>query len=59
MRTSFGICQKKTRYQTEQDAIAAARRADVPLRPYRCELCRKYHLTSRTKGMRSLSRTGA
>lgn len=58
MRTSFGICQKKARYQSEQDAIAAALRADVPLRPYRCDLCRKYHLTSRTKGMRVLKRSG-
>ena len=32
-------------------------RADVVLRPYRCELCRDYHLTSRTKGMRSLRKT--
>jgi hypothetical protein len=54
MRTSFGICQKKARYQSEQEAIEVALRADVPLRPYRCELCRKYHLTSRTKGMRVL-----
>ncbi len=54
MRTTLGICQKKARYQTEQEATAVALRADVPLRPYRCELCRKYHLTSRTKGMRVL-----
>jgi len=31
-------------------AVAAA--ASVRLRPYRCDLCRQYHLTSRTKGMR-------
>jgi hypothetical protein len=29
-----------------------AERAEVTLRPYRCELCRQWHLTSRTKGMR-------
>jgi hypothetical protein len=54
MRTTPGICAKKTRYRSEQEAITVALRADVPLRPYRCALCRDYHLTSRTKGMRSL-----
>ncbi|GGZ01587.1 hypothetical protein ACFSTD_08850 [Novosphingobium colocasiae] len=29
-----------------------AEQAPFPLRPYRCELCRAWHLTSRTKGMR-------
>ncbi|WP_374412283.1 hypothetical protein [Novosphingobium colocasiae] len=29
-----------------------AEQATFPLRPYRCELCRAWHLTSRTKGMR-------
>jgi hypothetical protein len=29
-----------------------ALRADVPLRPYRCDRCRQFHLTSRTKGKR-------
>jgi hypothetical protein len=56
MRTTLGICQKKVRYKTEQEAVTVALRAEVPLRPYRCELCREYHLTSRTKGMRSLKR---
>ncbi len=55
MRTKLGICEKKARYQTEQEAAEVALRADVPLRPYRCELCRKYHLTSRTKGMKALT----
>ena len=54
MRTTLGICQKKARYQSEKEAAAVALNADAPLRPYRCELCRKYHLTSRTKGMRVL-----
>lgn len=52
MRTRPGICQRKDRYATEADALAVAERADVPLRPYRCALCRAWHLTSRTKGMR-------
>lgn len=30
--------------------MAAAREAGLVLRPYRCERCRQFHLTSRTKG---------
>ncbi|MET0239181.1 MAG: hypothetical protein ABW184_04710 [Sphingobium sp.] len=52
MRTKLGICLKKARYETEEEAWVVIRRADIVLRPYRCELCRKFHLTSRTKGMR-------
>ncbi len=52
MRTTLGICRKKARYETEQEAWAVIVRADIVLRPYRCALCRKFHLTSRTKGMR-------
>ena len=51
MRTSFGTCRRKARYATEQDAVRAAANAVVKLRPYRCDLCRQFHLTSRTKGM--------
>lgn len=54
MRTRLGICRKKVRYATETDAVAAALAAAIALRPYRCALCRRYHLTSRTKGMRQL-----
>lgn len=56
MKTRPGICARKRRYKTEQDAIDAALRADISLRPYRCQLCREWHLTSRTKGMKSLPR---
>ena len=52
MRTKPGICQRKRRFATEAEARAAAAQAGIVLRPYRCELCRDYHLTSRTKGMR-------
>lgn len=52
MRTTLGICTRKARYKTEQAARDAAVRSGLVLRPYRCELCRDYHLTSRTKGMR-------
>lgn len=52
MKTTLGICRKKARYETEDDAWIVIHRADIVLRPYRCSLCRKFHLTSRTKGMR-------
>ena len=51
MRTSVGNCNRKARYSTEAEAADAARGAEITLRPYRCELCRRFHLTSRTKGM--------
>lgn len=52
MRTRLSICVRKTCFSTEQDALAVALRADVALRPYRCDRCRQFHLTSRTKGKR-------
>ena len=52
MRTRLSICQKKARFQSARDALLIAERSTVPLRPYRCDRCRKFHLTSRTKGKR-------
>ncbi|EJU12217.1 hypothetical protein LH128_14886 [Sphingomonas sp. LH128] len=52
MRTNPGVCQRKARYASEAEALEVAARAPFPLRPYKCGLCRKYHLTSRTKGMK-------
>ncbi|WP_379922599.1 hypothetical protein [Erythrobacter sp. R86502] len=52
MKTRRGICQRKRRYATRADAEAAAVRADIVLRAYKCALCRQFHLTSRTKGLR-------
>ncbi len=52
MRTRLSICARKARYPSERDALLAARRAGLPLRPYRCDRCRRFHLTSRTKGKR-------
>jgi hypothetical protein len=52
MRTRLSICLKKRAYGTECEATAAARGANLQLRVYRCDRCRKYHLTSRTKGKR-------
>lgn len=50
MRTRLSICRRKTRFASDAEARAAAVRADVTLRPYRCDRCGQHHLTSRTKG---------
>ncbi|MFC0203744.1 hypothetical protein [Novosphingobium soli] len=52
MRTRPGICRRKRRFATEDAALQVAAGATVALRPYKCGLCRQYHLTSRTKGMK-------
>ncbi|MEH6700680.1 hypothetical protein [Parasphingorhabdus sp.] len=54
MRTRLAICRNKKRFASEADAIAAAQAATIDLRPYLCDRCRQYHLTSRTKGKRRL-----
>ncbi len=51
MRTSFSVCNRKKRFATMREAARAAVAASIGLAPYRCALCRDYHLTSRTKGM--------
>lgn len=51
-RTRLSICRKKARFASEYDALAVAARADFPLRAYRCDRCRQFHLSSRTKGKR-------
>ena len=50
MRTRLSICLKKVRYRSYEDALVVAQSAEVALRPYRCERCWRYHLTSRIKG---------
>jgi hypothetical protein len=52
VRTRESICRKKARFASEAEARAAAARAGLPLLPYRCDRCRLFHLTSRTKGKR-------
>lgn len=52
--TRLSICQRKRRYASEAEAIAAALAADVELRAYACDRCGRYHLTSRLKGKRRL-----
>lgn len=57
MRTRLSICRRKLRYATLDAATAAALAAGIELRPYRCDRCFAFHLTSRTKGKRPLPRT--
>lgn len=52
VRTRLSICKKKHSYRSEEEALAVARRAEITLRIYRCDRCRLFHLTSRTKGKR-------
>jgi hypothetical protein len=52
MRTRLSICARKARYASEQEALATASMATITLRPYRCDRCGQFHLTSRTKGKR-------
>ena len=53
VKTRPGICNRKRRYPTREEAEAVAARAPFALRAYKCELCRQFHLTSRTKGMKT------
>lgn len=52
MRTRLSICRKKAAFRSEEDARAAVQRSTLALRIYRCDRCRLFHLTSRTKGKR-------
>ncbi|WP_324806255.1 hypothetical protein SH584_08375 [Sphingomonas sp. LY29] len=51
MKTRLSICARKARYPTRTEALAAIR-DEAALRAYRCDRCRQFHLTSRTKGKR-------
>jgi hypothetical protein len=50
MRTKASICARKQRFSSSQAAVEAIARSGLVLRPYRCDRCQQYHLTSRTKG---------
>jgi hypothetical protein len=52
MKTRLTICNRKARYGTANEAHLTAARATITLRPYRCDRCGAFHLTSRTKGKR-------
>ncbi len=54
MRTKLSVCRRKMRFASEADAVGAALEAIITLRPYRCDRCGQFHLTSRTKGKRPL-----
>ena len=50
--TRFSVCMRKARFASEEEAIVHARKSGLLLLPYRCDRCRRFHLTSRTKGKR-------
>lgn len=50
VRTKLSVCNRKMRYASVEEAIDAAGRSGLTLRPYRCDRCQRFHLTSRTKG---------
>jgi hypothetical protein len=52
VRTKLSTCLKKARYRSEAEVLTAILSAEIALRPYRCDRCRQFHLTSRTKGKR-------
>lgn len=52
VKTRPGICQRKRRFASREEADAAALMAGVTLRTYKCAVCQQFHLTSRTKGLR-------
>ena len=52
MKTRLSVCARKARFVSAADARAIAAAADVALHAYRCDRCRHFHLTSRTKGRR-------
>lgn len=58
VKTRPGICQKKRRFATREAAESVTLQAEVTLRAYKCALCKQFHLTSRTKGLR-VPRAGA
>ena len=51
-RTRLSICARKRRYGSEEEARAMVVGAAIVLRPYRCDRCGLFHLTSRTKHKR-------
>ena len=51
--TRPGICNRKRRFDSREDAESAAACAAIKLRAYKCSLCKRYHPTSGTKGMQT------
>lgn len=53
MKTRPGICRRKKTFANREEAEGVAAKADITLRAYKCDLCKNFHLTSRTKGMKT------
>ena len=53
MKTRPAICNRKRNYASRAEAERVAAAAPFKLRAYSCGLCRQFHLTSRTKGMKT------
>lgn len=49
-RTRLSVCQRKRGHATREAAIAAAVAGGWLARPYRCDRCGQFHLTSRRRG---------
>jgi hypothetical protein len=56
-RTRLRVCQAKQRYPDSAAAGAVAARHEHAVRPYCCDRCLGWHLTSRLKG-KWMSRPG-
>lgn len=52
MRTRLRICQTKQHFYDQVQAQVVALRHAFIVRPYRCDRCGTWHLTSRRKGKR-------
>lgn len=52
MRTRLRICKAKMRFVDQAAALVVAARYNFAVRPYRCDRCNAFHLTSRRKGKR-------
>jgi len=52
MRTRLRICQAKVRFADQASALNVAEKREYLVRPYRCDRCGAWHLTSRRKGKR-------
>lgn len=52
MRTRLSVCERKRRFGSVDEALAAAGEDGLDLRHYRCDRCGRFHLTSRRKGKR-------
>jgi len=52
MRTRLRICEAKIRFADQASALQVAQQRAFDVRPYRCDRCGAWHLTSRLKGKR-------